>query len=70
MLMAAGMDVQQLKNELVEDVEKAWAAYEAEKDPVRSSKLKERWRQAKEELDSFRRQQGAGGEGPQQGCKV
>ena len=38
MLVAAGMDAQQLEGKLVEDVAKAFAAYMAEEDPVKSSK--------------------------------
>ena len=47
----------------MEDVEKAWAAYMAEEDPVKAPKLEKRWKQAsaQEVLDSFRRQQVAGG---------
>ena len=70
MLLAAGMDAQQLEGKLEEDVEKAWAAYMAEEDPVKSTKLEKRWNEAKDELNSFRRQQVAGGEDSNQGCKI
>ena len=63
------MDAQQLEGKLVEDVEKAWAAYMAEEDPVKSSKHEKLWREAKEELNSFRRQQVAGGEDPKQAAR-
>ena len=51
---------------LVEDVVKAWAAYMAKEDPVKSTKLEKRWNEAKVELNIFQRQQVAGGEGPKQ----
>ena len=70
MLLAAGMDAQQLEGKLVEDVEEARAAWLAEKDGAIAPRCKEIYMQAKEELDRFRRQQVAGGEDPKQGCMV
>ena len=70
MLVAAVMDAQQLEVKLMEEVEEAWKSFEAEEDPIRSSKLKMRWEEAKAELNNFRRQQVAGGEDPSQGCKI
>ena len=70
MLVFAGMDAQHMEAKLSREAKEAWEAYLAEKDPARSDKLEKRWNEAKGELNSFRRQQVAGGEGPQQGCKV
>ena len=54
MLVPAGMNAaQQLKAKLVEDVETAWAAYFAEENTAKSSKLEKRWKQAEERLNSF-----------------
>ena len=64
LLMAAGMDAQQVEDELTRGAKEAWEAYLAEKDPARSAKLKKRWNKAQDALDSFRRQQVAGGEDP------
>ncbi len=64
------MDAQQLEVKLMEEVEEAWKSFEAEGDPIRSSKLEMRWQEAKAELNIFRRQQVAGGEDPNQGCKI
>ena len=70
MLVAVVMDAQQLEVKLMEEVEEAWKSFEAEEDPIRLSKLKMRWEEAKAELNNFRRQQVAGGEGPSQGSKI
>ena len=47
------------------DVNKAEAAWLAEMFPANKGLI---WKLAKDELNSFRRQQWAGGEGPNQGC--
>ena len=70
MLMAAGMDAQDMENKLLADVREAKVAWVAEEDPAKSSKLHIIWKQAEERLDSFRNQQVAGGEDPKQGCKI
>ena len=64
------MDAQQVEVKLTREAKEAWKAYLAEKDPARSEKLKERWKEAKDELNSFRRQQVAGGEHLNKGCKI
>ena len=71
MLVAAGMDPEQLEAKLEGDVERAWAAIMAEEDVKwRHDLLESRWRQAEERLHSFRVQQVAGGEDHNQGCKT
>ena len=67
--MAAGMDAQDMEAKLVRDVDKAEAALLAEKDPANKVELRLIRKEAKEELNIFRRQQVAGGEGLNQGCK-
>ena len=67
--MPAGMDAQQVEDKLTREAKEAWEAYLAEKDPARSEKLEKRWNKAQDALDSFRRQQVAGGEDSNQGCK-
>ena len=62
MLMAAGMDAQDLENKLVADVREAKKALLDEEDPAKKLELRMMWKQAKEVLDSFRGQQVAGGE--------
>ena len=69
MLMAAGMAAQDMEAKLVGDVSKAEARLLAEKDPANKAELRLIWKEAKDELNSFRRQQVAGGEDPQRGCK-
>ena len=51
------------------DVDEAKAAWRAEEDPVNKEGLWQMWKEAKDELHSFRRQQVAGGEDPKQGCR-
>ena len=57
--------------QLVADVEKAKQEWMAEADSARRSILQLIWERAEERLESFRnsRQQVAGGEDPDQGCK-
>ena len=62
MLVAADMDLQQMEAKLSGDVEEAKAAWRAEKDPANKEGLWLMWKEAKDELNSFRRQQVAGGE--------
>ena len=64
------MDAQQVEVKLTREAKEAWEAYLAEKDPARSDKLEKRWNKAEERLDSFRRQQVAGGEHLNKGCKI
>ena len=52
------------------DMNKAETALLAEKDPANKAELRLIWKEAKDELNSFRRQQVAGGEDPKQGCKI
>ena len=68
--MAAGMDAQDMEAKLVRDVEKAEAALLAEKDPANKAELRLIRQEAKEELNIFRWQQVAGGEGLNQDGKV
>ena len=68
--MAAGMNAQDMEAKLVRDVEKAEAALLAEKDPANKAELRLIRQEAKEELNIFRRQQVAGGEGLNQDGKV
>ena len=70
MLVAVVMDAQQLEVKLMGEVEKAWQLFEAEVDPMRSSKLEMKWKEAKEELNIFRRQQMAGGQDSNRGCNL
>ena len=70
MLVAAGMNAQQLEDKLEGDVTAASKALLADKDPANREELRMMWKQAEERLDSFRRQQVAGGADPKQGCKV
>ena len=67
--MPAGMNAQHMEATLVGDVKEAKQAWRAEKDPVNKEGLWLMWEEAKKELNSFRRQQAAGGEGPNQGCR-
>ena len=69
MLVAAGMDAQQLEDKLVGDVKAGREALLAEVDPVNKAELRIMWKEAKDELNSFRRQQVAGGEDSNQGCR-
>ncbi len=64
------MDAQQLEDKLVGDVKAAREALLAEVDPVNRAELRMMWKEAKDELNSFRRQQVAGGEGSKQGCRA
>ena len=68
--MAAGMDAQRMEAKLEADVNKTEAAWLAEKDPVNKEGLWLLLKDARDELKSFRRQQVAGGEDPNQGCKI
>ena len=67
--MAAGMDAQDMEAKLVGDVDEAKAAWRAEEDPANKEGLWQMWKEAKDELNSFRRQQVVGGEDPKQGCR-
>ena len=67
MLVAADTDLQQMEAKLLEEVEEAKKAWLAEKDEAIASRCKDIYMQAKEELDSFRRQQVARGEDLNQG---
>ena len=67
--MAAGMDAQDMEAKLVGDVDEAKAAWRAEEDPANKEGLWQMWKEAKDKLNSFRRQQVAGGEDPKQGCR-
>ena len=70
MLMAAGMDAQDVENKLLADVNEARKALlNKEVDPTQNEELRMMWRQAKEVLDSFRMTQVAGGECSNQGCR-
>ena len=69
MLMAAGMDAQQLEAKLVGEVKAAKDALLAEMNPANKAELRMMWKEAKDDLNSFRRQQVAGGEDPDQGCR-
>ena len=68
MLVAAGID---REAQLVADVEKAKQEWRAAADSVQRSISQLVWDRAEERLDRFRnsRQQVAGGEDPNQGCK-
>ena len=68
--MAAGMNAQLMEATLVREVKEAKQAWQAEKDPVNKEGLWLMWEEAKKELNSFRMQQVAGGEGCKQGCKT
>ena len=69
LLMAAGMDAQDMEAKLVGDVDEAKAAWRAEEDPANKEGLWQMWKQAKEVLDSFRMKQVAGGKDSKQGCR-
>ena len=69
MLVAAGMDAQQLEAKLVGEVKAAKDALLAEMNPANKAELRMMWKEAKADLNSFRRQQVAGGEDPNQGCR-
>ena len=69
MLVAAGMDAQEMEAKLVGDVDKAEAALVDEKDPANKAERRLLWEKAEERLHSFRMQQVAGGEVPKQGCR-
>ena len=62
MLMAAGMDAQDMENKLLADVGEAKKALLDEVDSAKKEELRMMWKEAKDELNSFRRQQVAGGE--------
>ena len=64
------MYAQQLEAKLLKAVKKAEAAWLDEKDEDLASKREKIYMRAKDELERFRRQQGAGGEDPNQGCKI
>ena len=64
MLVAAGMDAQQMEAKLLEAVEKAEAAWLEEKDENLASRREKIYMRAKDELERFRGQQVAGGEDP------
>ncbi len=70
MLMAAGMDAQDMENKLLAEVREARKALLDEVDSAKKDELRMMWREAKEELNIFRRQQVAGGEDAEQGCKI
>ena len=70
MLVAADMDLQQMEAKLSREVEEAKKAWLAEKDEDIAPRCKDIYMQAKQELDSFRRQQVAGGEDAEQGCNI
>ena len=59
-----------MEAKLLEDVKEAKKALLDEVDPAKKEELRMMWNEAKGELNSFRRQQVAGGEYPNQGCKV
>ena len=64
MLVAAGMDAQQMEAKLFAEVKKAEEAWVAEDDEDKAPRRKRIWEKAEERLDNFRRQQVAGGEDP------
>ena len=66
MLVAAGMDAQEMEAKLVGDVDKAEAALVKEKDPANKAERRLMWEKAEERLHSFRMQQVAGGGDPSQ----
>ena len=70
MLVAVGMDAQVMEATLLGDVNTAKAAWLVETDPANKEGLWLIWKEAKDELNSFRRQQVVGGAHPNQGCKV
>ena len=63
------MDAQHVEDKLRREAKEAWKAYLAEKDPARSEKLEKRWNKAQDALDSFPRQQVAGGEDPNRAAR-
>ena len=63
------MDPQRIEAKLLRDVNKAEKAWLAEEDEAKSEKLEKIWLRAREELNSFQRQQVAGGEDSNQGCQ-
>ena len=70
MLVAAGMDAEHYLEKLEIHVKEAKKAWLNEKDPDKSSKLQIIWKEAEDRLERFETQQVAGGEDPNQGCKI
>ena len=68
--MAAGMNAQDMENKLLADVREAKKTLLDEVDSAKKEELRMMWKEAKDELNSFRRQQVAGGEGSKQGCRA
>lgn len=64
------MDAQHIEKQLLAEADKAEEAWLAEEDEAKKLMRKQIWTRKRDALESFRCQQVAAGEDPNQGCKA